>query len=66
MSTIEVTRGVTFRCYDVAGCEKIEVAVEDGVIVMRQDLPDELDAWQARALSVMLEVAAIELESDTK
>ncbi len=62
---IEVTRGVTFRCYDVFGCDVMEVAVEDGVISMRPP-PDEMTAWQARALAAMFLDAADELEKQTK
>ncbi len=62
---IEVTRGVTFRCYDVIGFDAMEVAAEDGVISMRKP-PDEMNQWQARALAAMLLDAADELEKTTK
>jgi hypothetical protein len=63
---IEVTRGVTFRCYDIAGYDRLEVAVEEGVITIRQELPHEMTQWQARALAAMLLDAADELEKSTK
>lgn len=63
---IEVTRGVTFRCYATEGCAELEVAVEDGVITMRRCLPFEMNEWQARALGAMLMDAADELEKSTK
>jgi hypothetical protein len=62
---MKVTRGVTFRCYGDAGCDELEVAVEDGVITMRSP-PDEMNEWQARALAAMLLDAADELEKETK
>jgi hypothetical protein len=60
---IEVTRGVTFRAYDIPAFEFVEVSVEDGVITFGlSGLPDELTQWQARALAAMLMEAADELE----
>ncbi len=59
---IEVTRGVTFRCYAIPGLERVEVSVEDGVITYSQFLPDEMNQWQARAFAAMLSDAADALE----
>lgn len=58
---IEVTRGVTFRAYGIAGMESCEAAVEEGVITLR-NLPDEMGVWQARAWAALLLDAADELE----
>lgn len=57
---IAVTRGVTFRAYDTADSDRLEVSVEDGVITVR--LPDEICEWEARALAALLMDAADELE----
>lgn len=55
-----ITRGVTFRCYDVCGLEKTEVALEDGVITHR--LLDEIKThWQAEAIAEMFRRAANEM-----
>jgi hypothetical protein len=59
---IDIARGVTFRAYEVAGMDRAEVMVEDGVITLSEALPDELNQWQARALAAMLMEAADELE----
>ncbi len=59
---IEVTRGVTFRCYDIPGFERVEVTVEEGGITHSQFLPDEMDQRQARAFAAMLMDAADEVE----
>lgn len=57
---VEVTRGVSFRAYEVRWSDKLEVTVEEGVITHR--LPDELDAQDARAFAALLMEAADELE----
>lgn len=58
---VQVTRGVTFRDYRTAGMERCEVAVEEGVITLR-NAPDELTVWQARSWAALLLDAADELE----
>jgi hypothetical protein len=57
---VKITRGVTFRAYNISGFEKFEATVEDGVIT--HQLPDELDEHQARAFAAILMDAADELE----
>lgn len=58
---VNVTRGVTFRVYGVAGvAERFEVTVEDGVIT--HNVPDELSAHEARAFAAMLMEAAYQME----
>lgn len=58
---IDITRGTTFNCYDIAGMARLEVVVEDGVITVTP-LPDEMNEWQARAIAALLMEAADELE----
>ena len=55
-------RGVVFRDYDAAGLDQFEVCVADGVVTMCDRLPDELTAYQSRAVAALLTAAADELE----
>lgn len=62
---MNITRGVSFRCYDVCGLEKTEVCVEDGVIVHR--VPEEIKTKaQAFAIAQMFHRAACELSLNTR
>lgn len=60
-----ITRGITFRCYDVSGLENTELSVEDGVIAHR--VPDEIKTLsQAFVVAELFRRAAYELSSQHK
>ena len=60
-----ITRGVTFRCYDVSGLESTEIVVEDGVIAHR--VRDELKTVaQAETVAELFRRAAYELSTQAR
>ena len=62
MDTPDITRCVVFRDYNTAGLDGFEVCASEGVILMNDNLPYEMSAWQARCVAHMLLKAAVELE----
>jgi hypothetical protein len=59
---MSVWRGVVFRDYDAVGMDRFEVCVADGVITLNMGaLPEELTAYQAMQMALLLNAASEEL-----